>query len=304
MRIFVAGATGVLGMRVVPLLVADGHEVRALARTPEAAASLREQGAEPVPADLFDPASLEPAVDRVDAVVNLATRIPDVNRMMLPGAWRENDRIRTDGVRTLVAAADRAGVPRFVQESITFLYADGGDDWLTEDAPLEPAGVIASARTAERTVARFESQGVVLRFATLVAPESPHARDLVVAARRGFVPLISSAEQFEAFVHADDAAAAVVASLGAPPGVYNVSEDEPALKGEHAAALGQAIGREVRLPPRLVGKLPRMSLRDRSWRVSNRRLRDATGWRPTHTRLADEWASVVADVDTHQGANA
>lgn len=296
MRIFVSGATGVLGRRTVPGLLGARHDVTALVRHDADAVRLRELGATPVRADLFDTATLLPVLDGHDAVVNLATRIPEVSRMMLPGAWRENDRLRTQGVANLVAAAGRVRASRFVQESVTFLYADGGETWLDESSPLNPEGVIASARDAERQVQNFSGDGVVLRFALLVAPESPHGRDLVASVRRGYLPLLGDPDGYETFVHADDAAEAVVAALEVEAGVYNVSEDEPARKVDHAAAWSAVAGREVKLPPGLLAKLPRARLRARSQRVANRRLREASSWRPRHPRLVEEWARVAGDV--------
>ncbi|MBW3664409.1 MAG: NAD(P)H-binding protein [Actinobacteria bacterium] len=295
MRIFVSGATGVLGRRAVPGLLGAGHDVTALARRDADAERLGELGARPVRADLFDTATLLPVLEGHDTVVNLATRIPEASRMMLPGAWRENDRLRTQGVANLVAAAARVEASRFVQESVTFLYADGGDRWLDESSPLSPESVTASARDAERTVQNFSGDGVVLRFALLVAPESPHGRDLVASVTKGYLPLLGDPHGYETFVHADDAAEAVVAALEVEAGVYNVSEDEPSRKVDHAAAWSAVTGREVKLPPALLAKLPRARLRARSQRVANRHLREASLWRPQHPRLVEEWARIATE---------
>src|SRR5919199_2729786 len=94
MRIFLTGATGVIGKRVVPQLIAVGHEVTAVGRTPEKRASLTRQGANAVEVDLFDRAALRSVIAGHEAVINLATSIPPSSRTLLPGAWRENDRIR------------------------------------------------------------------------------------------------------------------------------------------------------------------------------------------------------------------
>src|SRR5690349_5278263 len=97
MKIFVAGATGVLGRRVVPLLVAEGHQVTGISRSPEKAAQLTSAGATPVTVDLFDGAGLAAAVAGHDVVMNLATHIPDLTKAARSSAWSENDRIRTEG---------------------------------------------------------------------------------------------------------------------------------------------------------------------------------------------------------------
>ena len=112
-RIFVTGATGVIGRRVVPRLVAAGHAVAAVGRSPEKRAALERQGAAAVDVDLRDAAALRRALDGHAVVLNLATHMPpSTNRMLLPGAWRENDRVRREGSAALVDAALAAGVSR------------------------------------------------------------------------------------------------------------------------------------------------------------------------------------------------
>ena len=131
MRILVTGATGVVGRRAVPLMIAGGHEVTAIGRDPERRAALERSGATTATLDLFDADAVRRMVAGHDAVVNLATHMPSSTmRMMLPGAWRENDRVRRDGSAILADAAAAGGVTRFVQESFAPIYEDGGDRWL------------------------------------------------------------------------------------------------------------------------------------------------------------------------------
>ena len=105
MRIFIPGATGVIGSRVVPALLDAGHEVTAIGRTLEKRACLERTGARAADASLFDPDALVRAVRGHDVVINVATHIPAASRMLLPGAWRENDRVRRDGSANLARAA-------------------------------------------------------------------------------------------------------------------------------------------------------------------------------------------------------
>ncbi len=149
MRVFVAGATGTLGRQTVRLLATAGHEVRALARDAERAARVRELGADPVVADLFDAAAMRQAVGGSDAVLHLATRIPPIPRMSRRSAWRDNDRVRSQGAAVLVNAALAAGARVYVQESIAFLYADQGDRWIDETAPIDAVWPLTSARDAD-----------------------------------------------------------------------------------------------------------------------------------------------------------
>ncbi|HSM60511.1 MAG TPA: NAD-dependent epimerase/dehydratase family protein, partial [Longimicrobiales bacterium] len=117
-RVFVAGGTGVLGRVLVPALVARGHEVVGLARTPVAARSLRILGATPVEASLFDLVGLARAVDGADVVIHAATAIPSGARMRRRSAWALNDRIRTEGTRTLAIAAGLSGAGLLLQQSV------------------------------------------------------------------------------------------------------------------------------------------------------------------------------------------
>ncbi len=148
-----------LGRRVVPLLVAAGHEVSASARSDGRATLLAGLGAKPVRAEVFDPDAVVRAVAGHEVVCNLATHIPATKRMAMPGAWAENDRIRSEASKNLVDGALAAGAARYVQESIAFLYRDGGDRWLDESAPIDPVANLRSATVAEANAARFELVG-------------------------------------------------------------------------------------------------------------------------------------------------
>lgn len=297
MRVFITGATGVLGRRSVRGLLAAGHEISAVARSEEKAAELRLVGASPVAVDLFDPEELGRAVAGHQAVVNLATSIPPTSGMARRAAWKDNDELRTLASRNLVDAALDADVERFVQESVTFQYADGGPDWLDEAARVEPVGVTASAAEAEAQVARFNASGgtgSVLRFAQFVAPESLHLHEMLPIIERGWLPLVGDADGYESYVHADDAAAAVVAALGAPVGVYNVSDDDPLTRREHAAVVAAVMGRPVRLPPALVGRIPALRIKARSQRISNRRLQEVSPWSPRSASMTRGWPVLLA----------
>ncbi len=117
MRIFIAGATGVIGRRVVPQLLAAGHQITAIARSAAAQSALKQMGAAWTPASLFDLDALKTGVRAHDTVINLATHVPPSSRSLFPGAWRETGRIRREGSANLMVAARAAGGKRFIQES-------------------------------------------------------------------------------------------------------------------------------------------------------------------------------------------
>ena len=230
MKVFIAGATGVLGRPTVERLVAAGHQVTGTARGPEKAALLRSLGATPAEVDLYDAADVKAAIAGHDAVIHLATKIPNMAKAAMPGAWDENDRLRREGTKNMVDAAMAAGAQVFVKESITFPYADGGSDWVDESASDDTVPYLDSALAAETETRRFAEgggRGVVLRFAAFYGPDNNHSREMVAAARRGVAPALGAADGYFSIIHTDDAAAAVVAALDVPSGTYNVTDDEP-----------------------------------------------------------------------------
>ena len=189
MKVFVAGATGTVGTRAVTLLLAAGHQVTGLARSAEKAGLLASQGARAVQASLFDPDALGRAVAGHDAVVNLATHIPVGAAAVRARAWREDDRIRTEGSRVLVDAALRHQVGQLVQEAVTFVYPDRGDAWITEETGPEPnrrsqAATMAATAQAARFTAVDGGSGVVLRFGQFYGPDRASA-EVLARARAG-----------------------------------------------------------------------------------------------------------------------
>jgi nucleoside-diphosphate-sugar epimerase len=289
MDIFVTGATGVLGRPVVRKLVAAGHRVRGLSRSPDNAALLAKLGVEPVAADFFDQAALETAVAGCDTILHLATRIPPTSQARRASAWSENDRIRREGTRNLVAAAVLTGVRSFIYPSFAFVYPDSGDAWIdAATTPAAPDGIRASTLDAEAAVARFAAdgrRGVSLRMAAFYDPEAPSTQDQLRLARLGIAPLPGRPGGYFPTIWVDDAAAALITALAqAPSGVYDVVDDEPLRRAELARAFAQTVGRRrLRFLPgwvmRLVGGVGSEALSP-SLRISNRRFKEATGWAP------------------------
>lgn len=307
MRVFVTGATGAIGRRAVPLLLEGGHAVTAVGRSAEKRTALERLGGRAVDVDLFDPQALQRAVTGHDAIVNLATHMPSSTfRMMFRSQWRENDHVRRDGSRAIVDAALAAGVPRVIQESFGLIYPDSGAEWIDERTPIAPAPYNDSTVDAERSAERFTASGrlgVVLRFAALYGPDD-FAREMLSFVRRGWSPL-PCPEAYYSSVAQDDAATAVVAALGVPAGIYNVVDDEPLTRREFVDAMASAIGAK---PPRfgpawtahLMGAVG--ELMSRSERISNAKLRHASGWAPRWTSARAGWPHVVAELRRADGA--
>ena len=299
MKVFVTGGTGVLGRRAIPLLVEAGHDVTASARSGERADLVTRLGARPVQIDVFDAKAVRAAAAGHEALCNLATHIPPVSRMGLPGAWRQNDGIRTELSKVLAETALAVGAGRYIQESIAYVYADGGDDWIDEDSPVEPVANLESAIRAEAnaaTVTATGGTGVVLRFAAFYGPDSDTSLAMIKMARRRMA-LGAGPTAYVSSITTDDAASAVVAALSAPSGIYNVGDDQPVTRREFFWALADALG--VRAPlvaPAGVIKLggAKASYLARSQRVSNHRLKEATGWRPACPSVRQGWPAVIA----------
>jgi nucleoside-diphosphate-sugar epimerase len=252
MKVFVAGASGAVGARLVPQLVERGHEVVGSTRSPEKAERLRAQGAEPVVLDLLDARAVRAAVEaaRPDAIVHEATALSGTSDVRhFDRTFALTNRLRTEGTDALLAAASGARV--VAQSYAGWPYARTGGPVKTEDDPLDPEPVdamhetLAAIRYLERTV--VDAGGIALRYGGLYGSPDDVQLDLV---RKRRFPIVGDGGGVWSFVHLDDAAAATVLAVerGAP-GVYNVVDDEPAPVREWLPALAAAIGAK---PPRRV----------------------------------------------------
>jgi nucleoside-diphosphate-sugar epimerase len=236
-------------------------------------------------------------------VINLATHMPAMGpRMLLPRAWRENDRLRSIAAARLAVAASAAGARLFIQESFALAYPDRGERWIAENVPLAPARYNRSLLDAERATLRFTARGgrgVVLRFGSFYGTDATQTRALVAALRRGWAPLPGRAEDFLSSVSHDDAAAAVLAALGASAGIYNGVDDEPLRRRDYFDSLARLLGAPApKIPPawtrHLLGSLG--ELLARSQRISNRKLRRTCGWAPRYSSAREGWPAVLAEL--------
>jgi len=306
MKVFVAGGTGAIGGHAVPALVRAGHDVSALARTPEKAALLRKRGATPVVVSIFDRAALKNAFLKHDAIVNLATAIPQTSKFIQTRAWLENDRIRTEGSAAIVDAAIEAGVARVVQQSVSMLYRDRGNEWINEDSPTDDFPMARANHAAEASARRFTSAGgagVVLRFGWFYGPGATHSEEFFALARRRVCVMMGPPDTYVSSIHVADGGAAVAAALTVPAGTYNVVDDEPLTKRAYADALAAAAQKKVcvRLPGRLALLLGnRTTSLTRSLRVSNARFRAAAEWAPTYASAREGWMAVAAAHERHE----
>ena len=282
-----------MGRSTIPALHDAGHTVVGLARSSKAAKVVAARGAEPVMADLFDADALERAMQGCDAVINFATRVPIGFTMLLPGAWRTNDRIRSHGTGIVAKAAREAGVGRLVQQSLSFVYADHGDDWIDEHSAIELTRASEHVVVAEGEIDDFTRSGgvgVSLRFGQIAGPDGTTAW-LLRRARAGRPIGIGARDSWAHVVHADDIGTAAVAALTAPAGAYNVGA-EPVKRGDMADTFalvgGRKEGRFFSRPMMWLGG-QRLEMISRSQRVSSQRFCDRTGWHPQYPKLTPDW---------------
>jgi nucleoside-diphosphate-sugar epimerase len=303
MRVFVAGGSGVLGRRVVGRLLEAGHDVTASAGGDAAVGVLRGLGARPARVDLFDPMALRGAVNRCDAALRLTTRIPPLTQMRRAAAWKETGRLRNQGARALADACVAESVQVLIHESVSFVYADGGDGWLDEGAPVNDgeSAPLRDALTGEanaRIVTAAGGRGIVLRYGGFYSADSVQSRTMANMLRRRRFTLLGPSNNYFSSIHVDDAAIATVAALQAPAGVYNVADNAPMRLRDYMAAFAEAVGAP---PPR---RLPAMlgpvvmgetwKYLPRSQRVSSQRLREATGWTAAVPDARAGWRLIAA----------
>jgi len=296
MNVFVTGATGVHGRRVVALLVHRGDDVACSARSECNVATIEGLGARAVPGDIFDGDHVHKATVGADAILHLATKIPAATKMRRADAWVDNDSLRAQTTPLLVEAAAANGVETIVFPSITFAYEDRGDAWIDESVPYDVGGFFEStsvAETAVRAHAGDGGRGVVLRNALFYAPDASSTRETRTITRLGFASTLGRPDGYHSSLWIDDAATAVVAAMDAPSGTYNVTDDEPVTRVELAGAIAAAYGkRRLRpVPPRL-GALMGVGHLTASQRISNRLFKDTTGWQPTMRSAREGWAEI------------
>jgi nucleoside-diphosphate-sugar epimerase len=302
MHVFLTGATGVIGSRVLPLLVQAGHAVSAVGRTPEKRRALEQAGAHALEMDMFDVESARRAIRGHDAVINLATHIPSsAVKMMFRWSWRENDRVRRVGSATLVDAARAEGVTRLIQESFAPMYVDRGDEWITETTAVSPVSYNRSSLDAERSCEFFAASGgtgVVLRFALLYGPDRL-LREMVGVIRKGWSPLPGTPEAYVTNLAQDDAATAVVAALGVPSGTYNVAESDPLRRGDWVSSLADAAGvARPRFMPRWMTRLSgSLRLLSRSQRISSNKFRATSRWSPRYANARAAWPMFLRQLE-------
>jgi len=235
LKIFVAGATGVIGRRLVPMLVQAGHEVTGTTRRPERAQSIADQHATPAVVDVYDADALREAVlaARPDVIIHQLTDLSAED-------FDANSRLRVEGTRNLVAAARAAGVQTMIAQSIAWLYVPGKEPAVETDPLDTTLRPYAGVGPLEEMVGGMP-RGVVLRYGALYGPGTWYAPDGAIAQRAKAGDLKLN-PVWTSFVHVDDAASAALAALDWPAGPVNIVDDEPATTADWLPVFCAALG--------------------------------------------------------------
>jgi nucleoside-diphosphate-sugar epimerase len=311
MRVFVAGATGVIGRQLVPQLLEAGHAVVGSTRSSGKAGWLADAGATPALLDPLDRAQVMTAVLRAepDAVIHELTALrgrADLRRF--DRSFAETNVLRTRGLDILLEAARAAGATRFLAQSYTgWPNAREGGPVKTEDDPLDPhppramRESISAIRYLEATVTGAEGvAGLALRYGALYGPGTSMAEEYAAMIRRRKFPVVGNGAAVWSFVHVADAAAATVAALDhGGPGVYNIVDDEPAPVSEWLPQLAAMLGaKPPRHVPAWIGRLATgevgVAMMTQSRGSSNAKARRELGWEPAHPSWRSGFAATVA----------
>jgi nucleoside-diphosphate-sugar epimerase len=309
MHVFVAGATGAIGRRLVPQLVARGHEVTASSRTPDKAGDLRALGARPIVMDGLDAAAVGRAIAdaQPEAIVHQMTALAATPDLRHFDRWfATTNELRTRGTQHLLAAARRADVERFVAQSYTgWNNARTGGPTKTEDDPLDPDPAkaqrdsMAAIRFLEGAVVDASLTGIVLRYGNFYGPGSSEAQVALVRARR--LPIVGRGTGVWSWIHLDDAAAATVAAVErGTGGIYNIVDDEPAPVSEWLPYLARVVGAKPPLRvPAWIGRLAAGEVVVR-WMTeargsSNEKAKGTLDWRPAWESWRAGFREALAD---------
>ena len=302
LRIFLAGATGVIGRRLLPALVGAGHRVTAMTRHATKAPALAEVGATPVVCDVFDKEGLRRAVvdARPEVVIHQLTSLPArINPRRIHIDLAENDRVRRIGTRNLVDAAVAAGARRVVSQSIAFAYAPGSglrveSDPLFLDAPPRVRPLIEAVAALETSTLETPGiEGLVLRYGFFYGPGSVYdpGGSFHEDVMRRRIPRLGDGTGVFSFIHVDDAVQATLLALtSAPTGTYNIVDGSPLTAAEWLPAYAAALGApKPWWVPRWLGALAAgpyaAYLMERLPGASNAKAMELLGFRPAHPRF-------------------
>jgi nucleoside-diphosphate-sugar epimerase len=312
MRVFVTGASGALGSRLVPQLNKAGHEVIGTYNSPASAELLRTMGAKPVKADLLDRASVRKTVleARPDAIVHQATALGNVKfGRSLDKTFAMTNRLRTEGTDALLAAAREAGARRFVAQSFApYRYAREGGSIKNELDPLDPTALPNTEETfgamshLEKAVTDYG--GIVLRYGLFYGAAND---GMIEPVRNRQYPIVGDGGGFVPLINLDDAAAATVLALEHQgPSIYNIVDDDPARVRDVVPAIAEALGaKPPRHFPKWLGRLfageAMVILATTARGASNAKAKRELGWSPRYPTWRTGFKAAYSAINVADG---
>lgn len=321
MRILVAGATGAIGLNLVPQLIAAGHSVVGTTRTAGKAEIIRRMGAEPAIADGLDEPAIRAAViaAKPDVIIDEMTDLAAVTDLRhFDRAFATTNLLRTEGTDFLLAAAREAGAKRFIAQSFCgWTYGRSGEpvkaetDALDFDPPEELRRTLQAIQYLEGAVAGSANpEGIVLRYGSFYGPDTGVlSRAMIDQVRHRRVPLIGGGGGRWSFIHVEDAATATVAAIerGVSGNIYNIVDDEPAPVSEWLPALATLVGARppIRVPAwlgRLFAGEHLVSMMTEVRAGSNAKARRELGWQPAHPSWRQGFAEVASGATAQHAA--
>jgi len=301
MRVFVAGATGVIGQYLVPGLISAGYDVTASTRSPAKASRLKDQGATPAIVDGLDRQAVLTAVTAAqpEVIIHQMTALTSTRSFRhFDKEFAVTNELRSKGTDYLLEAAIQAGTRRFIGQSFTgWTYARDGGPVKTEEDPLDPhplavtASTLAAIRHLEEVVPETVPEGLVLRYGILYGHGASDA--LLEAVRKRQLPVIGGGTGVWSFTEVTDAAAATVAAVShGAPGIYNVVDDDPAPVAQWLPYLASCLGAKppLRAPAwlgRLLGGEMTVSMMTDVRGAGNSKAKRELGWTPAYPSWRD-----------------
>lgn len=307
MKAFIAGATGVLGKRLVADFTDAGHDVTGLSRDDRGDRIVSERGGTPVRGDILDRESLLEGADGADVLVHAATAIP-TDPKPAPEDWETNDRIRREGTENLVAVAGEIGADRLLFQSIVWVARQPDGSPFDETANPHPNRITRSALDGERIVTEGAADHgfdpVILRGGWFYAADTAHTRQIGENIESGDMPIVGGGllgrrDAVLSFVHVDDMASAVLAAAeGEATGVFHVVDDEPTTFADFVQAFAERL--DAPEPSRIPGWIARfivgkdtVRLLTNSMPTSNGKFREAFDWTPEYPTIHEGLDQVI-----------
>ena len=304
MKVFIAGATGVLGRKLIQQFRERGHDVACMARSAENEAAIYKLGGESRRADLFDANSLARAAAGAEVVIHAATAIPTKAKPR-PEDWKTNDRIRTDGTEALVQAAARVGAKHFLVQSITWVARPEDQSAFDEDSTPQADFITRSTVEMEEIAqAAADKNGfktAILRCAWFHAPDAAHTRYFGEQLLARKLPIVGKGDAIWQWIHVDDVANAflTVAESGRG-GLWHLTDDQPVSSGAYLAGFAERLGATApRHVPvwmaKLVAGQVAVNLMTASTRTSNARFKRDFQWTPRYPSYREALDQIVGE---------